>query len=244
MSEKSTNGQSHPVDDNRVEAPDIAEATDSASQASPEDGDVAIEVETEPPAKAEPADDSARLVELQQTLATVEREKQEHWERVLRATADMENLRKRTRRELDDARVEARGSVLREMLPVIDNLERAVQHAEQQGHAEDPEANALIEGVRLVLRQFEQALEKCNVFAVDAAGKPFDPNVHEAIGQQESAEHAPGVVVQQLQRGYKIGERLLRPALVIVAKAPAAPPPSANGADSGERSAEGGNGNA
>jgi molecular chaperone GrpE len=162
-----------------------------------------------------------RIAELEAEKAKLAEEKQEFWNRLLRATADLDNFRKRARREADDARYEARTKVLKEMLPVIDNLERAVDHAVSQGGAE----SGIIEGVQLVLRQFAQALERCEVVPVDAQGKPFDPNVHEALSQAVTSEHPPGSVVQVLQRGYRIGERLLRPSLVVVAKAPPEPAP-------------------
>jgi molecular chaperone GrpE len=148
-------------------------------------------------------------------IATLEKEKKENWDRYLRAAADLENLRKRQRRELEDARFETKGKVLKEMLPVLDNLERAIEHATAQTGT-----NPIVEGVQLVLRQFLTAFERLEVMPVEAANQPFDPNLHEAISQQES-EQPPGTVVQVLQRGYRQGERLLRPALVVVAKASA-----------------------
>ncbi len=176
-----------------------------------------------------------RLAKLEAEKAQLAKEKQDNWDRLLRTTADLDNVRKRTRREIDDARTEARSKVLREMLPVIDNLERAVEHAESgQGNTG---VASLIEGVKLVLRQFAQALERSDVMPVDAVGKPFDPNMHEAISQIETTEHAPGSVVQALQKGYTIGNRLLRPALVVVAKAPPDPTPGSagsNGSGSGD----------
>ena len=132
-------------------------------------------------------------------------------------TADLENTRKRTKREIDDAKIDAKFKVLKEMLPVVDNLERAIEHAGGPG-----EKNAIVEGVQLVLRQFTTAFERLEVTAIDAMGQPFDPNLHEAISQQES-DQPPGTVVQVLQRGYRAGDRLLRPALVVVAKAKPAP---------------------
>lgn len=173
--------------------------------------------------KAEKDELQGRIAKLEADKARLEQEKQDNWDRFLRATADLENFRKRTRREVDDARFEARQRVLKEMLPVIDNLERAVEHATKSGQAKAVEAGVL-EGVQLVLRQFAQALERCEVVAVDALGKPFDPNVHEAISQVETGEYPPGSVAQVLQKGYRSGDRLLRPALVVVAKAPPAPP--------------------
>jgi molecular chaperone GrpE len=150
--------------------------------------------------------------DLEAKLAAAEKEKKENWERYLRAAADLENTRKRQKREIDDAKVDAKQRVLKEILPVVDNLERAIEHA---GGA--PGAQPIVEGVQLVLRQLITAFERLDVTPVEAEGKPFDPNLHEAISQQES-DAAPGSVVQVLQRGYKSGDRLLRPALVVVAK--------------------------
>ena len=156
------------------------------------------------------------LAELQQKLATAEKEKKDNWDRYLRAAADLENTRKRTKRELEDAKFETKNKVLKEMLPVVDNLERAIEHASGSG-----EKNPIVEGVQLVLRQFATAFERLDVTPVDAMGQPFDPNLHEAISQIESDQPA-GTIVQVLQRGYRAGDRLLRPALVVVAKAKAA----------------------
>jgi molecular chaperone GrpE len=158
--------------------------------------------------------------ELEARISALEKEKKENWDRYLRTAADLENLRKRQKRELDDVRLESKGRVLKEMLPVVDNLERAIEHATAQAGT-----NPIIEGVQLVLRQFVTAFERLDVTPIEAAGQPFDPNLHEAISQQET-DAPPGTVVQVLQRGYKSGDRLLRPALVVVAKAKSAPPPA------------------
>jgi molecular chaperone GrpE len=175
------------------------------------DPGIAVEVDTsELPA--------ARIAELEAAVAKLEQEKKENFDKYLRAVADLENFRKRGKRDLDDARAEAKTKVLKEMLPVVDNLERAVEHAEKSG-----EPGAVVDGVRLVLRQFLTSFERVDVTPVDAANQPFDPNLHEAISQQETDEFPPGTVVQVLQRGYRLGDRLLRPALVVVAKAKPAP---------------------
>jgi molecular chaperone GrpE len=178
-------------------------------------GDV-IPVEVVPPQASAGADPGPGGDTLEPKIAALEKEKKENWERYLRAAADLENFRKRQRRELEDARFDTKSKVLKEMLPVVDNLERAIEHATQQSGA-----SPIVEGVQLVLRQFMSAFERLDVTPVEAAGQPFDPNLHEAISQAES-DQPPGTVVQVLQRGYRSGERLLRPALVVVAKAPAA----------------------
>ena len=154
----------------------------------------------------------------EQRIAELEAKNKDTYDKYVRSVAELDNVRKRGRKDVEDARFDAQTRVLREMLPVIDNLERAISHASQT-----KDSSSVLEGVRLVLRQFAQALERQNVHAVEAKGKPFDPNEHEAVSQVETADAAPGSVVDVLQTGYRIGERLLRPALVVVAKAPADP---------------------
>lgn len=180
---------------------------------------IPVEVDAPPPAAEvdELASAKAELATAKERIATLEKEKKDNWDKYLRAVADVENGRKRAKRDLEDARAEVRAKVLKEILPVVDNLERAVEHA---GGA--PESQAIVDGVKLVLRQVQQAFERLDVAAIDAQGQAFDPNLHEAISQAESDE-PPGTVVQVLQRGYKNGERLLRPAMVVVAKPKAAP---------------------
>lgn len=189
------------------------------SEPSDDDEDLALEVEVEPP---EPS--------LEQRLAELEGKQKETYDRYLRSVAELDNFRKRTRKEIDDARIDAQSRVLREMLPVIDNLERALAAA---GGNDAGEGHSIIEGVRLVLRQFAQALERCGVTPVMAQGAAFDPTQHEAVSQLEIDTAPPGTVVGVLQSGYRIGDRLLRPALVVVAKAP---PASAGANQAGEPS--------
>ena len=175
-----------------------------------------IPVEVEAPQGEGEGGDGQVVEDAESKLAALEKEKKENWDRYLRAAADLENLRKRQKRELEDARLETKQKVLKEMLPVVDNLERAIEHA-----VAGSGTNAIVEGVQLVLRQLMTAFERLGVTPVEAMGQPFDPNLHEAISQVES-EAPPGSVVQVLQKGYKSGDRLIRPALVVVAKAPAA----------------------
>ena len=188
--------------------------------------------EGEIPVEVVPADvpETKPAVDWEAKVASLEAGKKENWDRYLRAAADLENLRKRTKRELEDAKYDAKTKTLKEMLPVVDNLERAIEHAASGGTN-----NPIVEGVQLVLRQFTTAFERLDVVAVDALNQPFDPNLHEAISQQETAAQPAGTVMSVLQKGYKLGERLLRPALVVVAKAPAEPPaPSSDPPASGE----------
>jgi molecular chaperone GrpE len=187
------------------QSPEDAPPASAPEQEADSSGVIPVEVEA-----PEPASPTA---ELETKLAAAEKEKKDNWDRYLRAAADLENTRKRQKREVEDAKFEAKQKVLKEMLPVVDNLERAIEHA-------GSEPNPIVEGVQLVLRQFQTAFERLEVNAIDAAGQPFDPNLHEAISQQDSDQPA-GTVIQVLQRGYKMGDRLLRPALVVVARAKA-----------------------
>jgi molecular chaperone GrpE len=156
---------------------------------------------------------------------TGERLKDTH-ERLLRTAAEFDNFRKRALKEKEDIQRFGSERLLKDFLPVMDNLERALDHAEQH----DP--RQVIEGVRLVQKLFENTLAKHGVVGFSAVGKPFDPGVHEALMQQES-DAPPGTVVSEMAKGYKLNDRLIRPAAVVVAKprtgAEAPPPPSGEG---------------
>ena len=137
-------------------------------------------------------------------------------DKYLRMAADLDNFRKRARRENEDAERRGRETLLRDLLPVFDNLERAAAHASQA-----VDAKAVVDGVRMVIKQFEATLERIGITRVQTSNVPFDPNVHEAIQHQETNEHPPGTVVAEVQAGYQMGEKLVRAAMVVVAKAPA-----------------------
>ncbi len=191
----------------------------------------AIMSETDPTAEADqasaPANDSAPAAEKagasepaappspEQRAADAQAEVARIRDQLLRTAADFENFRKRTRREVEDAQKRGREGAIKELLPVFDNLERAAVHAEGQG-----EAKAVADGLRIVLKQFLDTLEKMGVKRVVAVGQPFDPSVHEAIQQLESAEHPAGVIMAEVQPGYSLGDRLIRAAMVVVSKGP------------------------
>jgi molecular chaperone GrpE len=135
-------------------------------------------------------------------------------DRALRERADLENYKKRVARDKDEAVRFANEKVFRDLLPIIDNLHRAIEHARMAG-----EDSALVEGLNLVLRQFADTLERHGVAPVNALDTTFDPSRHEAIGHIES-EHPSNTVLGEHQRGYTLNDRLLRPALVTVSKGP------------------------
>jgi len=141
----------------------------------------------------------------------------EHWDRLLRTTADFENFKRRAARERQDAVKYANEALIEKLIPILDNFEMA-QAAAQSGPANDTQS--LQAGIAMIQHQFKTVLAEAGVEEVDATGKPFDPNVHEAVSQQETADTPEGQVVQQLRKGYKLRDRLLRPAAVIVAKSP------------------------
>lgn len=132
-------------------------------------------------------------------------------DKALRATADLDNFRKRTARERDEERHRAHERIVRELLPVIDNLERAIEHATAGGDIEQ-----LLGGVEAVHKQVIGVLEAEGVQLIDPFGEPFDPNKHQAVSQREDTEVAEHTVVEVLRKGYELGGRVVRPAMVVV----------------------------
>jgi molecular chaperone GrpE len=159
------------------------------------------------------ADPAARLAALESELAAAREEARQANDRWVRERADLENVKKRMARQQADTVRYANEGLIRDLLPVVDNLERAVEHARDGGNGAP-----LVEGVGLVLKALLDALEKHGVTRIQAKGAPFDPAHHEAMAHVESAEHAPNSVVEEFQPGYRLNERLLRPARVSVAK--------------------------
>jgi molecular chaperone GrpE len=139
---------------------------------------------------------------------------QDNYEKFLRAYADLENYKKRVERERADTLKYGNEELMRDLLPFMDNLERAIEHASSEIN-NNP--RALIEGVQLTLKDLRTALEKHGLKAIESVGKPFDPSLHEAMMQVESEAHDPQIVVEEFQKGYLIRDRLLRPARVSVA---------------------------
>jgi molecular chaperone GrpE len=170
---------------------------------------------TETPAEGAKVEETPPVVK-DEELEAARGEASRNWDLYLRAQADLENYRRRAQREKEDLAKFANEAILREILPVMDNLERALQHA---GSAQ--EAGGLVQGVEMTMEQLRKVLEKFGVKAIDAVGEPFDPARHEAMGQVETEEYPPNTVTQVLQGGYLLNERLLRPSLVMIAKAPA-----------------------
>jgi len=152
--------------------------------------------------------------EIEDTEAPIENELEELNQQYLRLAADFENYKRRVTKERADSIAYGNEELIKEMLNVLDNLQRALEHTEQQD-----DAKPVIDGVKLVQKQFVSTLEKFGVQPIDASkGKEFDPMLHQAIEHAESDEIAPGLVLSEMLPGYTLKERLLRPALVVVSK--------------------------
>jgi molecular chaperone GrpE len=192
------------------------EATPDEATPNTTDRPSAVAPAGETPREKEKEAEASGLSELDQVKA--ERDKQR--EQLLRTAADFDNFRKRAKRDLDDAKARAKEDVVRELLPVFDNLERALSSS-----AGASDVSSVLEGVRMVLKLFEDTAERLGLVRVKAVGERFDPAVHEALQQQETEAQPPGTVIAEIAPGYRFGERLVRPAMVVVARKPAAPKP-------------------
>lgn len=150
-------------------------------------------------------------------IAALEAERDDLKERLLRKAADLENARRRHQTERENLQKYAAESVLKDMVSVLDDLDRALDHLSKNAEG-DERAATILEGVSMVQRKFVQTLERRQVTGFDAAGQPFDPNLHEAIQQVQDVSVPHNTIVQEFQRGYRLADRLLRPALVVVAQ--------------------------
>jgi molecular chaperone GrpE len=172
------------------------------------DDDTPIEGEPAKPTPP-PAADSGGLAKAVVELETEVQTLKDRW---LRSVADLENYKKRTKREIDEATTRVVQNLLPSFLPTMDNLERALEIASTGAPVEQ-----LQKGLQMVRDEFTNALRKHGIEAVPSVGIAFDPAIHDALQQIDSPDHAPGVVIREFERGYRLGERLLRPARVVIA---------------------------
>jgi molecular chaperone GrpE len=172
---------------------------------------------SEPATSGAPAGPSGLTPEQINELQAQAAKAAEHWDRLLRATADFDNYKKRAARERQDAIKYANEGLMQKLLPVLDNFEAALNAAQSTS---GDNAQSLLTGISMIHQQLKAVLTEAGLEEIEAHGKPFDPNLHEAVSQAESSEHPEGNVMQQLRRGYRLRDRLLRPASVVVAKAP------------------------
>jgi molecular chaperone GrpE len=159
--------------------------------------------------------ENAEVEALKKKLEEKEKEAKENYDRFLRMAADFENFKKRAAKEKEDYLKFANEDLIKAILPFVDNLERAVNHAEKV-----QDTGVMIEGVRLTIQQIHQALNKFGLSSFESVGKPFDPAMHEAMLAVETDQHEPNQVLEEFQKGYLLNDRLLRPATVSVSKLP------------------------
>jgi molecular chaperone GrpE len=170
---------------------------------------------TEEPALEAPATPEDQIKQLQEALSQKEQEARDNWDRFLRERADLENFKKRANREKEELLNHGFKSLVEEVLPVVDNLERALEHANEDG------LPALVEGIRMTHTLLTTALKKFGVSVVEGGcGCPFDPAFHQAMNQVETTDQPANTIVQEFQKGYLMKDRLIRPAMVSVACAP------------------------
>lgn len=186
----------------------VQESVNQENQAAEQQETIAIE---------EMAIDPAYVVELEQKLEQANSLAAEEKDRALRTVAEMENLRRRTTLDIEKAHKFALEKFATELLPVLDNLERTLQVADKQNEAVKP----LLEGVELTLKSMANSVAKFGVIAIDPQGQLFDPNQHQAMSMIENADVAPNTVIAVMQKGYELNGRVIRPAMVMVSKAPA-----------------------
>jgi molecular chaperone GrpE len=180
-----------------------AEDTEEPSQKSKEGGRTA---------KAKTLEEMTKK-ELMEKLKDAESKVQENYDLYLRTYAEMENIKKRGIREKEELAKFANETLIKDILPIIDNLEKALSHAQS-----DHNSSGLVEGIELTLNNLMATLEKAGIREVEALGKPFDPNFHEAISQQSDDTAPPNNVILELQKGYLLNGRLIRPSIVVISK--------------------------
>lgn len=199
---------------------DTAESVEQAPEAQQQ---AAVEPEVITKDEAAKLDDAelasahARISELESQLEAANQKIQDQKDSVVRAQAEVENIRRRSAQDIEKAHKFALEKFVNELLPVIDNLERALGAADQENETLKP----MIEGVELTLKSFLDVVGKFGVQEVNPEGQPFDPAKHQAMGMQENEEVAPNTVLAVMQKGYELNGRLVRPAMVMIAKAKA-----------------------
>ncbi len=166
-------------------------------------------------AEDQPEQPEESVEELKKRLAAAERKAEENWDKAVRAQAEMENLKRRTRIDLENAHKFALEKFAKELLSVIDSLELGIQAAT----GDSPEVVKFREGSELTMKQLESVFAKFNIEVIDPVGQPFDPEKHQAMSMMPSAEAEPNTVLNVFQKGYLLNGRLIRPAMVVVAKA-------------------------
>ncbi len=195
----------------QLEGEEIEDVLEQTSEVGNEETDVVDAVELE---EAE-VEAEVSVAELQKQLAQAEKKVTDNWDKVLRIQAEMDNLKRRTQKDLDSAHKYGLEKFAKELLNVIDSLELGIQAAT----SDEPEVLKLKEGSDLTIKQFEAVFAKFNIEAIDPTGEPFNPEFHQAMSMLPSADVEPNTVINVFQKGYVLNGRLIRPAMVVVAQA-------------------------
>ncbi|MFZ3045565.1 MAG: nucleotide exchange factor GrpE [Desulfatirhabdiaceae bacterium] len=191
---------------------DALTPTESSSEilSLPSDEDAVAEEELSKDDASPKKDDTPETVE--DRIQVAEAEARQNYDRLLRVSAEFENYKKRSQRDMEEYRKYANEAILADLLSVMDNLERALD----SGKASKTPDNNLIEGVDLTLKELVKIFERFSVTPIDAMEKPFDPNFHQAVMKESSADHPENTVIREFQKGYLLRDRLLRPSMVVV----------------------------
>lgn len=198
-------------------ANDVQEEAEETLVSEPENEEESAPQESEEAAVEAPETEEISIESLQKELAQVKQQAEQNWDKAVRAQAEMENLRRRTQKDLENAHKFALEKFTKEIITVIDSLELGIQAS----NGDNPEVVKLREGSELTLKQFEAVFSKFNIEAINPLGKAFNPEHHQAMSMQPSDEYAPNTVMNVFQKGYLLNGRLIRPAMVVVAKAAA-----------------------
>ena len=177
--------------------------------------DIAGEETDAAPAEESDAPPSDPLEDLEEKYEAAVEEQKQTFDRFLRVSAEFENYKKRKDRELADFRKFANESLFKDLLPLVDNLDRAVESAKQ----DQSSSSNFVDGVEMILNETLKVLDKYKVSPIDALNKPFDPSYHQAVYREESDQHPDNTVINVIQKGYMLHDRLLRPAMVVVSQA-------------------------
>jgi molecular chaperone GrpE len=195
----------------------FAQSTDKDVLTSKEGGAAASVEDLPAPAGAAPPEPHQLTAEDIEELRAEAAKAKDHWEQLLRTAADFENFKKRAARERQEVSRYANESLLQKLLPVLENMEAALLST---AGGQPVTLESMQTGLKMIQQQFKSVLTEAGLEEIDATNKPFDPNWHEALAQQERADVPEGQVVQQVRKGYKLRDRLLRPASVLVSKSP------------------------
>ena len=189
------------------EMQDEAAAAEGASEAAAEAVDGGVEPGDE-------SEESGEADDLETQLEKTKAEAEENYDRYVRAVAELDNFRKRTVKMRAESREETIRDLLLQVAPLLDNMRRALSQS-------DSDVAAIVQGVELIFSQFQEILKGYGLEEIEAVGTPFDPNIHEAMLEVESANHPPGTVIEEMDKGYVLRDRVVRPARVVVSKSPA-----------------------